>query len=198
MKLKYTLFTLCSALLISQCATISTGNGPSAPESDIYGAVQTKRDITFSLNFTDDYGPEAWFDEDKIIIAIRENFNKCGMFNKVHYVSVDAASDSHYHFRVNLSGTDRDTRMMLTNLSSATLCVIPVWLNTNLYWGMSYICKGEEVFVLASEQSASDVFWLPGVVTWPFLNHATTGSRMKNAAIYYFLKEIRANKLNER
>jgi len=197
MKLKHTLFTICCSLLISQCATINTGNGPSAPECDIYGAVKIKRDITFSVDFTDDYGYDAWFDKEEIIIAIRKNFNKSGMFNKVHYRSAADISARHYHFRVNLSGTDRSTRSELPSWSTLTLFAIPIWSNTSLDWGMSYIHKGKEVYISSSEQSASDVVWLPGIIVWPFLNHLTTGSQMKNDAIYYFLKEIRANKLNE-
>lgn len=197
MKLKHTLLILSSSLLISQCATIYTGNGPNAKECDIYGATQTKRDITFSVNFADDYGPDAWFDEEEIVITIRENFNKSGMFNKVHYINAENASMRHYHFRVNLSGTDVGTRMMLAYLSGWTLFTIPVWFNTNLDWGMSYMFKGKEVFIASSEQSSSDVIWLPGAITWPFLNHITTGNKMKDGAIYHFLKEIRANKLNE-
>jgi len=197
MKLKYTLLSICSLLVLSQCATINTGNGPCASERDIYGVIQAKCDITFSVNFKDDYGPDAWFDKEEIIVAIRKDFEKSGLFNKVHYRSAGDSSARHYHFRVNLSGTEMSVRMALAQLSGLSLCSIPVWYNTQLDWSMSYIRKGKEVFATSSAQSASDVIWLPAVLACPFLNHATTGSRMKHAAIYYFLKEIRENKLNE-
>ena len=197
MKLQYKILALCPLLFITQCTTISTGDGPSATQRDIYGLAQEKRDITFSVDFCDDYGPEAWFDKEEIIVAVREDFEESGLFNKVHYSATGFASARHYHFRVNLSGTDVQTRLLLANLSGLTLLTIPVWHNTQLDWSMSHIYKGKEVFATSSAQAASDVWWLPAIVAMPFFNHATTGSRMKHSAIYYFLKEIRANRLNE-
>lgn len=188
---------LATTALFSGCATIDTGSGPHASERDIQGVSMVKRDITFSVEFHDDYGPEAWFDREEIIEAIRSDLEKSNLFGRIFLTSPDQISDRHYHFKVHLTGTDMNTRMAMAMLSGFSLMTIPVWNSTQLDWSMSYVHKGKEVFASSSQQSASDVLWLPGAVTWPFLNHATIGRGMKHKALYYFIKEIRRNRLNE-
>lgn len=197
MTVRKVLFLLCSVLLLASCATINVGDGPHATERDIHGEPVTRRDITFSVDFHDDYGPEAWFEKDEIIKAIREDFERSGMFGRVYLTDTNNISERHYHFSVYMTGTDANTRQILGTLSGFTLGAIPTWTSMNLDWSMSYIHKGKEAFAASSEQASRDVVWLPFIITSPVLNHATVGSGMKHNAIFHFLREIRRNKLNE-
>ena len=194
---KYCLAMLGLALWLPGCATVTSGAGPHGRKSDLSGPVQTRRDVTFSVDFQDDYGPEAWFDEEDIIMAIREGFERSGLFRRVLLVPPGQASARHYHFRVNMSGTPMNERMGWSYLSGITLLCIPTWYSLHLDWSMSYLHQGQEVMAASSHQKGTDILWLPGAVTWPFLNHWTVGKGMCRRPVYYFISQIREKQLNE-
>ena len=86
--------------------SVPTGYGPDGTAADlISNAPVTRRDITFSVDFSADLGPDNWFDQEEIVLAIREQFEQSGLFRRVHYVLPQNASAYHYHFKVSHSGT---------------------------------------------------------------------------------------------
>ncbi len=197
MKRSLLLPCLALSLLFPSCATISTGDGPSASAADIQKGVTPVRDITFSIDFQDDYGPESWFDKKDFILAIRKDFEKSGLFSRVHYVLPQNAGPYHLHFRIGSSGTDMNTRMTLGALSGLCFCTLPVWTTYALDWSMSVVHRGKELYAFSSQQEGKDIIWAPFILASPFMNHATTGNRMVHAATHYFLTEIQQNRINE-
>ena len=75
------------------CMSVPTGYGPDGTAADlISNAPVTKRDITFSVDFSADLGADNWFDQEEIVLAIREQFEQSGLFRRVHYVLPQNAS----------------------------------------------------------------------------------------------------------
>lgn len=180
------------------CMSVPTGYGPDGTAADlISNAPVTKRDITFSVDFSADLGPDNWFDQEEIVLAIREQFEQSGLFRRVHYVLPQNASAYHYHFKVSHSGTPIATRTALGVLSGCTLLCLPVWVNSDLNWTMSCLVRGKEVYSASSQQTVTDYVWLPLAVTTPFMNHATMGGSIKTKPLQYFVREIRDRKLND-
>lgn len=197
MKIKTLSIACLCGLAMCGCMSIPTGYGPSGSSEDLtapYSGV--KRDITFSVDFSMDY-PRAWAGEEDVIVAIRENFEKSGLFGRVVHTNASSASQYHYHFKVALTGTALEDSMGLGVLSGCTLMCLPVWANADFNWTMSYLVRGKEVHSASSHQQVKDIIWLPSVVAMPFLNYITIESTMKNRPMRYFVREIRDRKLND-
>ncbi len=191
MKLSTFTFSALALLSLTSCMTVPTGNGPSISNSQLaLSPAAEPQDITFSLEFNDDMGPDSWFDEEEIIKSVREKFTASGLFRRVAYVHTDQMGPKHYHFKVRHSGTSMDTRVGLGLMSGCTLMTIPIWVTSDLDWSMFAFNGGNEVYSLSSNQSCKDVLWLPLVIGTPFFNHATMGGSMKTGALNYFLSEI--------
>lgn len=194
------LLTLSGMLLCSGCLSVPTGYGPDGTYADLTAAspADVRRDITFSVDFTSDLGPETWFSEEEIIKAVRTQLTESGLFRKVSYVLPQNASDYHFAFKVSHTGTDVNARMGLGVLCGLTLTALPVWVNNELNWSLSVQSKGKEVYAASSQQGVTDIYWGPFIVASPFMNHLTLGGGMKKKPLRYFVREIRTNRLNER
>ena len=136
--------------------------------------------------------------KEDVIMAVRNEFEKSGMFGRVRYVSPEQAGAYHIHFKVIEGGMSMNTRNALGFLSGLTLMTIPVWINTDVDWSMIAMANGREVFSATSEQRLTDFDWLPCVIGSPFLNHATRKGEMSRKAVDYFIKELRENRIHEK
>ncbi|MCC8021657.1 MAG: hypothetical protein LUG84_02735 [Akkermansiaceae bacterium] len=195
--MKYTFIPLFAPFLfLSSCISINTGDGPHAREKEIYGDPVVKRDMTFSVEMIDSIGGSDWLSQEDIIMAIRTNFEKSGMFGRVHYVVPQNAGKYHCHFRVTLGGADKADQVLIGTISGYTLMCIPMWATTSLDWSMSLMYNGNEIASYSSQQECKDILWLPFIIGSPFFNHATIKHHMLNNAPRYFLKEIRTSGIN--
>ncbi len=185
------------ACLLPSCATFNTGDGPNARPEEIQQGVTPRRDITFSVDFTDDYVVSAEYDKEDIILAIRKDFEKSGLFSRVHYVRPEEASPYHLHFRVGSSGTDAETRIGLFILSAWSCTIVPTWSHYSLDWSMSVILHGKEVHSFSSQQQYTNVIWFPTILAAPFRNRFLVRGDLLHDATNYFLKEIQQNRFNE-
>lgn len=195
------LFPLAVSLLSSSCMTISTGNGPHGTKEDLQHLPATvKRNVTFSVDFKNDIGtPDNLLaTPENITKDIREHFKNSGMFDRVHYVPLSHASSYHLHFQIGRSGTPRDTSEALGYVMGFSLFCIPVWNNYTYDWSMSVLSNRREVASFSSQQQGTDIAWLPFAIATPFCNYLTVGPRIRDKAIFYFLKELKQNDFNRR
>lgn len=189
---------LAALLLLPGCISIPGGAGPDGSYEDLTaGPAAPKRDITFSVDFSADLGPANWYGEEEIIFAIREQLAESGLFGKISYVNSHNASDYHYVFKVVHSGTDVNTRAALALCSGFSLTTIPIWHNYELNWTMSVQSHGKEVYSVSSQQTTTDIIWLPCIAGTLFMNHGTIGGGMKTRPLRYFVRQIREQHLNE-
>ena len=197
MKLKSFSFACMCGLAMCSCMSIPTGYGPSGSYDDISAPYTgVKRDITFSVDFSIDYA-RSWAGEEDVISAIREYFEESGLFGRIQYTKASEPGPYHYYFKIAQTGTDRNDAMPLGFFCGLTLMCVPVWVNNDFNWTMSYQVRGKEVYSASSHQRVKDVLWLPAVAAMPFMNYLTVAGTMKKRPMRYFVKEIRDNRLND-
>lgn len=197
MKIKSLALVCSCALAFSSCMSIPAGYGPSGSYEDVSAPYTgVKRDITFSVDFSIDYA-HTWAGEEDAIVAIRENFEESGLFGRVQYTKSSEPSQYHYHFKIAHTGTSQQDGMALGMLGGLSLMCIPVWINNDFNWTMSYQVRGKEVYSASSHQRVKDVLWAPAVVAMPFMNYLTVAGTMKKRPMRYFIKEIRTQRLND-
>lgn len=188
----YTHIFLVSLLLtLSNCATVNTGLGPHGLNHiQNTPTPAAKQNITFSVNFINEYGPAAWIKEKEVIRTIRKEMEQCGQFNRIEFTPLHYHSENHCHFNVHLSGTSMDTRLSLIPLAVLSATLVPTWMNVNLDWDLTYIQNNEICFTRSSQQSARDIVWGPAIVAAPFMNRITTGTSMIQQPVRYFMNEL--------
>lgn len=197
MKLKSLSFACICGLAMCGCMSIPAGYGPSGSYNDVatpYTGV--KRDITFSVDFSIDYA-KTWANTEDAIEGIREYFGESGLFGRIQYTKASEPGPYHYHFKIAHTGTPLEDGMGIGMLSGLTLMTVPMWVNNDFNWTMSYQVRGKEVYSASSHQRVKDILWLPAVVAMPFMNYLTVEGTMKKRPMLYFIKEIRDNRLND-
>ncbi len=198
MSMKSFIFACLCSLALNSCITVPTGYGPHGTIEDLkLNTPVTKRHISFSVDFSSDLGPDAWFDKEEIILAIRENLTKSGLFEQINYTALNEGGEYHYHFKVAHTSHSYAERYKRGAIGVLSLMMIPALYDWELNWTMCYFVRGKEIFSASSQQAATDVLWLPAAVGTLFMNHLTISSSLKSKPMRYFIREIKNNKLNE-
>lgn len=188
---------LTAPFLFTGCVSVLSGGSAPSMSTIRKANTQPPRDITFSVEFTDEL-PEmdSFTDKEEVVLAIREAFEESGMFGKVHYVEPNQPGPYHLRFKVIMTGTSMNRRLGNGVLAGFTLTTIPVWQSTELDWSMIVFSNGQEVFSASTEESLTDIIWLPAIIGSPFFNHGTMTGSLHERAARYFLNEIQKSRLN--
>lgn len=185
------------SFLLHGCISFYTGERAPARMSERAGAASalSKPEVTFSVQYLDDFAPAGWFDKAGLEEQIRAELLCSGLFAGVRLVSQDQAGERHCHFRILKSGSMVYHRAVSCLACGLSLGVIPGWNTMKLEWEMSYSLRGQEILAEHSLQEASELIWLPAVVLMPFRNRAAVCDRMVKEPLESFLRQVRsANK----
>lgn len=190
---------LAASVLLSGCISFYVGEEARSPRPGRAGTVaaQPKRDVTFSVQYMDDFAPGGWFDKEGLEQSIREELQGSGLFDEVRLVPQEEAGERHCHFRILKSGSMVYNRTVSGLACGLTLGVIPGWNTMKLEWDMSYSLRGQELLMMSSLQEGSEMIWLPAVVLMPFQNRADVCGRMVQEPLESFVQQVRRKRLNE-
>lgn len=190
---------LAASVLLTGCVSFYVGEQARYPRNghDRTVAAQPKRDVTFSVQYLDDFAPGGWFDRAGLEQCIREELLGSGLFNEVRLVPQQEPGERHCHFRILKSGSMVYNRTVSGLACGLTLGVIPGWNTMKLEWDMSYSLRGQELLAMSSLQEGAEMIWLPAVVLMPFQNRADVCDRMIQEPLADFVQQVRRKRLNE-
>ena len=164
--------------------------------NDIELKKEERKDITFSLSYNSEVGDEVSQQIQKTMIdTVKNNFRESQLFNRIHYLPYNKNNKYHYHFDIKLSGPNIIQQEAAGLMAGMTLCLIPTKISYYVDITMFVFENGKEKYSITAPEEVSDVFWLPLIITSPFMNHYTSVSRVVNKSTNYFIQKIIENKL---
>ena len=194
---KYLILTL--IYFLTGCMTYTSGYTPRSNSSKNYPILnrEERKSITFSLSYNSQVGDELSERIKKSMIdSVKEVFGKSGLYRRVHYLPFDTKNKYHYHFDIKVTGALPNEQAGAGMLIGLTFATIPSKLNYYLDITMFVFEDGKEIYSITAPEEVADIYWLPLIITSPFMNHYTALPDIIERTNQYFIQKIIENNLN--